>query len=64
MGYSLEKKWYKCYDPKNHKLYILWDVSFFENEPYYQTNEQGNAQGQPIQLPPNNFIFPEEINQE
>jgi Reverse transcriptase (RNA-dependent DNA polymerase) len=64
LGYSSQKKVYKCYDPKNHKLYISRDVSFFENEPYYQTREQGNAQGQPVILSPNNFMFPEETNQE
>jgi hypothetical protein len=34
LGYSSEKKGYKCYDPKNHKLYFSRDVSFFENKPY------------------------------
>jgi Reverse transcriptase (RNA-dependent DNA polymerase) len=64
LGYSSQKKGYKCYDPRNHKLYISRDVSFFENEPYYQTSEQGNAQGQPTTLSPNNFMFPDETNQE
>ncbi|KAH0667864.1 hypothetical protein KY290_027557 [Solanum tuberosum] len=26
---------YRCYDPQNKKLYVILDVSFHENEPYY-----------------------------
>ena len=36
MGYSSQKKGYKCYDPINHKYYISRDVTFLENEPYYK----------------------------
>jgi hypothetical protein len=62
LGYSSEKKDYKCYDSKNHKLYISRDVSFLESEPYYKPNVQ--EINQPTMLPPNNFIFPEVTNQE
>jgi hypothetical protein len=36
LGYSSQKKRYKCYDPKNKRLYISRDVTFLENEPYYK----------------------------
>jgi hypothetical protein len=62
LGYSSEKKGYKCYDPKNHKLYISRDVSLLESEPYYKPNVQ--EINQPTMLPPNNFMFPEVTNQE
>jgi hypothetical protein len=35
---------------------------FFENKPYYQTNEQTHPPRQPILLPPTNFVFSEELN--
>jgi hypothetical protein len=62
LGYSSEKKGYKCYDPKKFKVYFSRDVSFFENKPYYQTNEQIHPPRQPIILPPTNFVFLEELN--
>jgi hypothetical protein len=36
LGYSSNKKGYKCYDPKSKRLYISRDVTFVENEPYYK----------------------------
>jgi hypothetical protein len=43
LGYSSQKKGYKCYDPKEKRLYISRDVTFLENEPYYKEkiNEEG-----------------------
>jgi hypothetical protein len=63
LGYSSEKKGYKCYDPKKFKVYFSRDVSFFEIKPYYETNEQINLPSPPIVLPPNNFVFPEETTE-
>jgi Reverse transcriptase (RNA-dependent DNA polymerase)/Integrase core domain len=44
LGYSFQKKGYKCYDPKDKKLYISRDVSFFENEPFYKNNQDDNIE--------------------
>jgi hypothetical protein len=32
VGYSIQQKWYKCYDPKNKKFFISKNVTLFENE--------------------------------
>jgi hypothetical protein len=39
LGYSSQKKGYKCYDPKDKKLYISRDVFILENEPYFKISE-------------------------
>jgi hypothetical protein len=66
LGYSSEKKGYKCYDPKNHKIYFSRDILFSENEPYYQSNDQESSQINSYCLPtillPNAFICPQERN--
>jgi hypothetical protein len=35
LGYTSHKKRYKCYDPINKKIYISRDMTFIEDEPYY-----------------------------
>ena len=55
MGYSSQKKGYKCYDPINKKFYISRDVTFLENEPYYKNVDNKIN----IQEPPNIFILPQ-----
>jgi hypothetical protein len=67
LGYSTVKKGYKCYDMKNKKIYFSRDVSFFENQPYYQLDDQAtspsNMQNEHRLLFPNVFVFPQEKNQ-
>jgi Integrase core domain len=62
LGYSSEKKGYKCYDTKNHKLYIV----FVENEPFYSNSSftnDSNAKEDQANIPlPSPFFFPQEIN--
>ena len=36
LGYSSQKKGFKCYDPIDKKFYISRDITFQENEPYYK----------------------------
>jgi hypothetical protein len=62
LGYSSGKKGYKCYDPKNHKLYISRDVSFIESEPYYQSHKPEPTQ--PTTFLPNSFLSPHVTIQE
>ncbi len=40
LGYSSQKKGYKCYDPIKQKLYISRDITFFENVPFYKENKE------------------------
>ena len=59
LGYSYQKKGYKCFDPINHKLYISRDVSFLENKPYFKeiNNELDNH------IAKNDFVIPISTNQ-
>ena len=42
LGYSPTKKGYKCYSPITRRFYTSMDVTFFENQSYYQkTHIQG-----------------------
>jgi len=34
VGYSPTQKGYKCFDPKNKKMFVTMDVTFFENKPF------------------------------
>ncbi|KAK2414048.1 putative mitochondrial protein [Trifolium repens] len=35
VGYSPTQKGYKCFDPKNKKMYVTMDVTFFENKYFF-----------------------------
>ncbi|MCO5575913.1 hypothetical protein L7F22_029720 [Adiantum nelumboides] len=36
LGYPIEKKEYKCYDPMTRQVYVSRDVIFCEHEPWYK----------------------------
>ncbi|MCO5587362.1 hypothetical protein L7F22_041311 [Adiantum nelumboides] len=36
LGYPVEKKSYKCYDPTTRQVYVSRDVRFCEHEPWYK----------------------------
>jgi hypothetical protein len=41
IGYSPTQKGYKCFDPKNTKMFVTMDVAFFENKFFfYDTHHQ------------------------
>ncbi|MCO5559390.1 hypothetical protein L7F22_012989 [Adiantum nelumboides] len=36
LGYPVEKKGYKCYDPMTRQVYVCRDIKFCEHEPWYK----------------------------
>ena len=36
LGYANNQKGYRCFDPKNNKLYVSRNVSFLENESFFE----------------------------
>jgi hypothetical protein len=57
LGYSSQKKGYKCYDPTSHKIYTSRDVTFFENESFYK--EKGDIDKQDFMHSPSSIVLPE-----
>ena len=49
VGYSSNQNRYKCYFPVTRKFYNSMDVSFFENQPYYKADIQGENSTQEYQ---------------
>ena len=37
VGYPLNQKGYKCFDPTSKKFFISMDVTFFDDKPYFTT---------------------------
>jgi hypothetical protein len=60
VGYSIQQKGYKCYDPKNKKIFISRNVTFFEDEPYYKNGEKNHNEN----ISQNEFVLPRYNNQE
>jgi hypothetical protein len=60
LGYSTQKKGYKCYDPKKNKLHISRNIVFFEEDPYYRINEEDHN----VLSPLNEYLLPLTTNQE
>jgi transposase InsO family protein len=60
VGYSIQQKGYKCYDPKNKKFFISRNVTFFEDEPYYKNGEKNHNEN----ISQNEFVLPCYTNQE
>jgi hypothetical protein len=60
LGYSTQKKGYKCYDPKENKLYISRHVTFFENESFFKNIKENQGE----QINSSYFVLPCTTNEE
>ena len=64
LGYSSNKKGYKCFDPQTKKFHVSMDVSFVETKSYFpNTSLQGETSGVEdrfwdISIPLPNVIYP------
>ena len=67
LGYALNKKGYKCFNPTTRKIHVSMDVNFIENIPFYnKTTLQGGRSNEDRfwqQEQPKPSIFLLEINQ-
>jgi hypothetical protein len=54
VGYSIQQKGYKFYDPKNKKFFISRNMTFFENKLYYKSGEKNHNEN----ISQNKFILP------
>ena len=46
VGYGINQKGYKCYDPSSKRFYISMDVVFYEKELFYQPPADLSLQGE------------------
>jgi hypothetical protein len=58
VGYSPTQKGYKCFDPKNKKMYVTMDVTFFENKYFFDDThlQVGNLKEDSFQTEDMNFF--------
>lgn len=58
VGYSLESKAYRCYDPVKRRVVISRDVTFFENQAYNSDSDMEEIIGGGEVEKPNNDVIP------
>ena len=60
LGYGIEQKGYRCYDPKTNRLRVSRNVTFLEHIPFYTLPTQSPSPEQPTVYPLDPFpdLFP------
>ena len=58
VGYSINQRGYKCFDPVFRKMFVSMDVTFFEGQSYYNDSHlQGENNSEDVFLNDSDLIF-------
>ena len=51
IGYALNKKRYKCFNPQTKKTFVSMDVTFLETQPWFYKTKISNTKAEKFTLP-------------